>query len=113
MAMRKTETLLMYVEGIKVHQHPYILAMVVRYACERLHPALLPLPPSISFAADGFGMGELLPPGNLDGNLVRSLNNLAICTRPEISFDIGTLSRLLCSPRLGHRGIAVHLLRYV
>ena len=87
--------------------------MVSRYNCADEHGALLPLPRSVHFTKNRTEMGEHLPEGNLYRNLVGSLNHLSQCTRPDITYAVGLLSRFLSVPRLGHWGAAIHVLRYV
>jgi transposase InsO family protein len=98
---------------LTMHQDTYIQSMVSRYGCADEHGALLPLPPSVHFTKNGTDMGEFLPEGNLYRNLVGSLNHLSQCTRPDITYAVGLLSRFLSVPRLGHWGAAIHVLRYV
>ena len=53
------------------------------------------------------------PENNNYASLVGSLLYLANCTRPDISFAVGALSRHLNSPQASHMGKAKQLLRYV
>eukprot|EP00775_Hariotina_reticulata_P006589 gene6589-6817_t len=45
--------------------------------------------------------------------LIGSLNYLAVCTRPDISFAIGVLSRFLKSPTVTHWQAALGVLQYL
>ena len=99
---------------LSIYQAAYIENMVARYKCAGGFDKLLPLPPTVNFARDGQLMGESLPHGNNPySSLVGSLNHLSQCTRPDISYAVGVLSRYFKAPCAAHLGTAVYLLRYV
>ena len=98
---------------LSVHQQTYIDSMMSKYKCTDEFDALLPLPPSVTFSKDKAGMGVLLPEGNLYSSLVGSLNHISLCTRPDVSYAVGLLSRYLKCPRAAHWGAAIHQLRFV
>ena len=54
---------------LSAHQQLYIPFMVATYACDGTHQALLPISPSLYFAAGSLDMGELLASGYLRRNL--------------------------------------------
>jgi len=60
------------------------------------------------------GIGEPLDRGSYDyASLVGSLLYLSVCTRPDIAFAVGVLSKFMANPTTAHWHAAKAVLRYV
>jgi hypothetical protein len=100
---------------IMMSQQTYIKAIVQKYGLETLLPRSLPMAPGMvlrvgegrEFSSDGEKLFQQY------GSLVGALLFLAVCTRPDISFAVGILSKFVTDPRKEHWDAAVNLVGYL
>ena len=57
--------------------------------------------------------GEMKPTSNPYSSLVGALLFLAVCTRPDVSYAVGTLSKFISNPGKEHWGAAIDVLSYL
>jgi len=97
---------------ISLNQSAYIQKILERFHLADAHTVSTPLNP---------GSKLLETPDTADKevneteyrSMIGSLMYLMLCTRQDIAFAVGALSRYNNSPRASHRSAAKHLLRYV
>ena len=97
---------------ITLSQSAYIQKVLERFNLEDAHTVSTPLDPGTRLQGT---------PGTLDEeadetvyrSLIGTLMYLMLCTRPDIAFAVGALSRYNSLPRTSHMKAAKHLLRYV
>jgi transposase InsO family protein len=95
--------------SIAIHQSEYINKLADLYDVRSLPPRSLPLDPKINFVKE---MGPLMQHPERYRALIGALLHLANCTRPDISFAIGVLSRYSQAPCDQHWDAALGLLQY-
>jgi hypothetical protein len=100
---------------VLVTQQTYIGAIVQKYGFETLLPRSLPMVPGAVLECGDSGTmvlegAEMYP--NFS-SLVGALLYLAVCTRPDISFSVGILSKFVSKPGKVHWDAAVNLLGYL
>ena len=98
--------------SIKLHQGRAVSDLLAKFGLEKANFRSTPLAPSLKLTA---AEGKLLQGQDKKDypSLVGSLNYLAVCTRPDISFAVGVLSRYLASPTTEHMQAAKGVLRYL
>jgi hypothetical protein len=103
-------------KSIFITQPGYTSDVLSRFNMSNAKPVATPLNPAVKLSADmgGGKQGELLDTAKYPYRaLIGSVMYLMICTRPDIAAAVGTLSRFMESPRLGHWQAGIHLLRYI
>jgi Reverse transcriptase (RNA-dependent DNA polymerase) len=96
---------------IKISQERMATDLVTKYGLTDGKARILPLSPSTKMSALD---GAPLNTGEFGySNLVGSLLYLSICTRPDISFTVGVLSKFMAKPTTTHWQAAKGLLRYI
>lgn len=96
---------------ICLNQRQYVANLLERFGLTDANPVRLPLAAGTQLQQDG---EPLAPPlakvyQELDGTLLY----LAVCTRPDISFAVGRLSRFVAAPTADHLAAAKATLRYL
>lgn len=94
---------------ICIHQKEYIHKLAELYDVQSMSPRCLPMDPKVHFVKD---MGPPMEAAERYRALVGALLHLANCTRPDISFAVGVLSRYSQSPCESHWEAALGTLRY-
>ena len=84
---------------MKLHQNAYALKKINEFGMEILGKASTPTEIGLNLDSED---SPLLGNDNLYRQAVGSLLYLSNCTRPDLSFSVGVLSRYLCSPREVH-----------
>ena len=88
-----------------------IVDLLTEYKLDDGKPRLVPLSPSVTLAR---GEGEPLDTNAYPySKLVGSLLYLSVCTRPDISYAVGALSRYMSCPTTVHWQAALGVLRYL
>jgi hypothetical protein len=95
---------------VMMTQQTYIEAVIEKYQLQSTLPKSLPLAPGIMLVKD---QGEEMQQPDMYGSLVGALLFLAVCTRPDISFAVGLLSRFVSKPSMEHWGVAVKVVAYL
>jgi len=96
---------------VKLGQHQYVANVLARFKMSDANPTRLPMAAGLLLRKEG----QLLP-GELISTyqeLLGALLYLATCTRPDISFAFGRLSRYASAQTTEHLGAAKSLLRYL
>jgi hypothetical protein len=94
---------------LKVHQGPYVQKLLTRYKMEDCAPCSVPLSLGVTMTKEGEAVSDEVP----FGSLVGALTYLATCTRPDIAYVVGQLSRYMAAPTVEHWTIAKGVLRYL
>ena len=92
-----------------IHHQDYIIKLAALYDVQTMAPRSLPMDPKIQFIKD---MGPLMTAPKRYRALVGAMLHLANCTRPDISFAVGVLSRYSQNPCDAHWDAALGTLRY-
>jgi len=99
---------------ISLQQNAYIQKILERFNLANAHTVSTPLNPGSRLEGPGTPNAE---DEEVDETVYRSmigsLMYLMLCTRPDIAFAVGALSRYSSLPRTTHLTAAQHLLRYV
>jgi hypothetical protein len=95
---------------IKLDQHTYVQALLDQYREHLKGPRTLPMGCGVQLNRE---QGEVNPTELPYSSLVGSLLYLAVCTRPEISFAVGTLSKFVAAPGEQHWSAAIDILGYL
>lgn len=96
---------------IKISQARMTADLVSKYGVADSKPRNVPLTPGVTLVK---GDGDILDKVNYPySQLVGSLMYLAICTRPDISFAVGSLARYMANPTTVHWQAAKGVLRYL
>jgi hypothetical protein len=100
---------------VLITQQTYIEAIVQKYGFETLLPRTLPMVPGavLECADDETIILENTEMCQNFGSLVGALLYLAVCTRPDISFSVGILSKFVSKPGKAHWDAAINLLGYL
>lgn len=97
--------------SIYLGQRQYVATLLERFGLQDANPVRLPMGAGTRLRKDG----EVLPKDlkELYQELVGSLLYLSTCTRPDISFAVGQLSRHMAAPTEEHLAAAKTVLRYL
>jgi hypothetical protein len=95
---------------VLMSQQTYVEAVVEKYQLQSVLPKSLPLAPGVMLVKD---QGEIMQQPDLYGSLVGALLFVAVCTRPDVSFAVGLLSRFVSNPTMVHWKVAVNVLAYL
>jgi hypothetical protein len=95
---------------VVLSQHTYIEAIVKRYGLRTTLPRALPMDPGMMLTNE-IGIEDYWCPEY--GSLVGALLFLAVCTRPDISFAVGVLSKFVSKPQKQHWEAALNLVGYL
>ena len=99
---------------ISLNQFAYIQKILERFHHTDAHTVSTPLKPgSKLLEADTTNSGKKEVDETEYQSMIGSLMYLMLCTRQDIAFAVGALSRNNNSPRVGHWTAAKHLIRYV
>jgi len=109
-------------QKISLNQSAYIQKILERFHLTNAHTVSTPLNPGTKLletpdTSDREAQVDRVVDGEVDEteyrSMIGSLMYLMLCTRPDIAFAVGVLSRYNNSPRASHWSAAKHLLRYV
>ena len=97
---------------ITLCQSAYIQKILKRFNLTDAHTVSTPLSPGRKLEGTPNGADEETDE-TVYRSMIGSLMYLMLCTRPDIAFTVGALSRYSSLPRTSHLNYAKHLLRYV
>jgi hypothetical protein len=95
---------------VKLYQTTYIDILLKRFDMEHAVPVTTPMTPGLRFTKS---QGQESPTDQPFSSLIGGLLFLAICTRPDISFAVFSLSRFLKQPASIHWEAALRILKYL
>lgn len=96
---------------IKIGQERMISDLVAKYGMEEAKTRIIPLSPSLRLSKDE---GEPLDTRVFPySSLVGALLYITVCTRPDIAFAVGALSRYMSNPTTVHWHAAKGVVRYL
>ena len=95
---------------IHISQSSYIRKLVEKYGLQMSHPKATPMPSTLSL--EPLEEGEDLTQQPFRG-LVGELLYISVCTRPDISFAVATLSKFLDKAGDSHWNAAIQVLLYL
>ncbi|GMF35188.1 unnamed protein product [Phytophthora fragariaefolia] len=104
--------------SIKVHQTKYCEQILERFGFSEAHPSRIPMETKLRLTVNDTDTaarkqeprnGAVFPYRELVGSLMY----LATCTRPDLAYAVGQLSRYVQNPTQQHIGAAKRLLRYL
>lgn len=97
--------------SIHLGQRQYVATLLKRFGMQDANPVRLPIGAGTRLRKEG----EALPNDLKETyqELVGSLLYLSTCTRPDIAFVTGTLSRFMAAPTVEHLSAAKTVLRYL
>jgi hypothetical protein len=95
---------------VKLYQQTYIEAIVKKYGLETIMPKSLPMEPGKILMKS---QTEVSQQFSQYGSLIGALLFLAVCSRPDISFAVGVLSKFVSNPTKEHWQSAVNLVSYL
>lgn len=97
--------------SLKISQKLMASELVARYGLSDCHSKLVPLSPSTKLSNQE---SDLLDQDKYAySELVGSLLYLSVCTRPDIAFAVGVLSRFMSKPAQAHWTAAKGVVRYL
>lgn len=96
--------------SIKLGQQRATVDLLEKYGMLEAKPQGVPLSASAKLSKAGEPLGR---DSNSYGQLVGSLNYLAVCTRPDIAHAVGALARYVAQPTVEHWTAAKGVLRYL
>jgi hypothetical protein len=97
---------------VMLTQQTYIDAVVEKYGLDTLLPRSLPLKPGLKLQKQGEEeKGKEIFPEY--GSLIGALLFLAVCTRPDVSFAVGMLSKFVSAPTRTHWETAINVVGYL
>jgi hypothetical protein len=93
-----------------LRQHTYIEAIVEKYGLTTLLPRKLPMVHGLALVKSEQSTSE-----HFDeyGSLIGALLFLAVCTRPDIAFAVGVLSKFVSRPTKEHWEAAINVVAYL
>lgn len=95
---------------LKLSQEHMVKELVEKYGEEHKMKSV-PMAPNVKLTKDG---GELLDKTKFPYmELVGSLLYLSVCTRPDIAYSVGVLSRYMATPTLEHWKTALGIVHYL
>lgn len=103
-------------DNITLNQSKYALDVLKRFGMESCHPTTIPLDPGTYLSHDAQSTdSDKFFAKNADKyrEIVGSLMYLMICSRPDLAFAVGFLSRYLNKFDKRHMRAAYHVLRYL
>lgn len=92
-------------------QRQYVANLLKRFGLEEANPMRLPLGVGTTLCKDGDPLPVALI--ELYQERVGALLYLSTCTRPDVSFAVGRLSRYVAAPTVQHLAAAKNVLRYL
>jgi hypothetical protein len=95
---------------MKLYQRTYIEALTVKFADFLGMPRSLPIGHGVQLTKD---QGVEQPTENPYASLVGALLFIAVCTRPDVSFTVGLLTKFVSCPGEAHWRVAIDLLSYL
>ena len=101
------------IKQITLCQSAYIQKVLESFNLVEAHTASAPLNPGTKLEENSGTVGDEEVDETVYRSMIGSLMYLMLCTRPDIAFAVGALSRYCSLPRTSHLNAAKHLLRYV
>jgi hypothetical protein len=95
---------------LKIHQAAYTKAIFTRYNLENCRPRITPMEHGLHLSRVE---GQPLPSDVPFSSLVGTLLYLSVCTRPDISFSVSSLTRHLQKPTVQAWDAAKGIVRYL
>lgn len=100
--------------GLKVDQKAYAVQILQRFGLEQCNATNTPLPTKPDLTPRHEDEPTLLKERhNQYRSIIGAINYLAVCTRPDLTFAVSSLSRFLHDPCDRHYSLAKRLLRYI
>ena len=100
--------------AIKIHQAQYCQAIIDKFKFTDAHASAIPMEVNLRLTAkDETANAKRTGLDFPFREFVGSVMYLATCTRPDVAYTIGQLSRFVSSPTMQHIGTAKRLLRYL
>ena len=104
-------------DAIKIHQTKYCEDVINRFNFGDAHASRIPMETNIRLAVNDTdtARAKRIPDNGKEfpyRELIGSLMYLATCTRPDLAYVVGQLSRYVQSPTQQHIGAAKRVLRY-
>jgi len=96
---------------IILSQDAYIAAILERFNLTKCHPVSTPIKPGAILVTNGEPDAE--EDETLYRSMLVSIMYLMLCTRPDLAFAVGRLSKFSANPNKQHMQAARRLLRYV
>lgn len=105
-------------KSIKIHQTKYCGEIIERFNFVDAHPSRIPMETTLRLTVNDMDTaqrkqapvhGKMFPYRELIGSLMY----LATCTRPDLAYVVGQLSRYVQNPTQQHIGAAKRVLRYI
>uniref|UniRef100_A0AAV1THA1 Reverse transcriptase Ty1/copia-type domain-containing protein n=1 Tax=Peronospora matthiolae TaxID=2874970 RepID=A0AAV1THA1_9STRA len=105
-------------DAIKIHQTKYCEDVINRFNFGDAHASRIPMETNIRLAVNDTdtARAKRIPDNGKEfpyRELIGSLMYLATCTRPDLAYVVGQLSRYVQSPTQQHIGAAKRVLRYL
>ena len=101
-------------EGVYIHRSKYCNEVLERFELSEAHGSATPMETNArysKFTEESHGDGSK---DTFDyRQAIESLMYLAVCTRPDISFAVGTLSRFMSNPTRNHCGAVSRVMKYL
>eukprot|EP00644_Phytophthora_capsici_P005947 jgi/Phyca11/37299/gw1.2.101.1 len=97
-------------DSIKIHQTKYRLEIIERFNFGDSHPSRIPMGDQHKISTSISG-SRWLRMTNVSMSLVGRVFDVPICTRPDLAFVVGQLSRYVQNPTQQHIGAAKRVLR--
>ncbi|KAG3012430.1 hypothetical protein PC121_g15203 [Phytophthora cactorum] len=104
--------------SMKIHQAQYCEQILEKFGFDEAHPSRIPMETNLRLTVNDTDTAtRKQEPANGKAfpyrELVGSLMYLATCTRPDLAFAVGQLSRYVQCPTQQHIGAAKRVLRYL
>ncbi|KAJ9534619.1 hypothetical protein QJQ45_002903 [Haematococcus lacustris] len=96
---------------LKLDQHQYIEQLLDRFSMTAANGRVLPMTPGTRLVKEGSPLDS--SSAHRYRELVGALLYASTCTRPDIAFAVGQLSRFMQAPTQQHQQVAFGLLRYL
>jgi hypothetical protein len=94
---------------LTISQAKYIKDMLSRFNMIDAKPISTPADPSLVIKADGKPVKDTVPYKEAIGSLIYCM----VCTRPDIAYIVGVLSRYMAAPKEHHWNCVKRVLRYL
>ncbi|GJP81073.1 hypothetical protein CLOP_g11253 [Closterium sp. NIES-67] len=98
---------------LKLHQGQYINTLAEKYSLQEEREVVTPLPSEFKLIKAAEGEGVESEDQRQFQSMVRSLLYAAVHTRPDISFAVGQLARVVQNPTQDQCGAAERVVRYL
>ena len=97
------------VNGLTLTQSSYIEKVLKRFGHFDDKPAPTPFDPSIKLMRNSSDVLDQMTYSQIVGSLMYAMH----CTRPDIGYAVGTLSKFTSNPGVEHWNVLIRVLRYL